>query len=389
MKQLLAHGRAVGSEIRRFALETKAWDSAPVAGRDQADIERLKLPSLERAKLSFSGHERNHLFQNLEGSKFNDVSGISGLDSPQDGRSFAVWDFDRDGWQDIALLNINTPVLSLYRNQQGFLNPDQGDRQMVAFKFVGGNQNAEPSSQYGPRDGYGATVTASLAERSLVQQHRCGEGLAAQNSSYMFFGIGDDATVKSARVLWPSGVDQTINNVPAGSLVTVFENASESSDGSGFEISRYLVEKKDLVAGSGKEDLENLPSLTALPSRSSTGLTMYTSLATWCPNCRKQIPQLKFLRENFTEAKLSIIGAPIDPGDSTEKLSAYIAKHEPPYDLPKKWGVSQMAILTDFVVENVGSDVLPATLIVGSNGQILKVFAGVPTVSELTRLMPN
>lgn len=368
-------------------LQTEAWDRAPVAGRDKADIERFKLPSLERGKLSFSGHERNHLFQNLEGSKFSDVSGISGLDTPQDGRTFAVWDYDRDGWQDIALLNINTPVLSLFRNQQGTLNREKDDQpKMVAFKFVGGNKDSSPSSEFGPRDGYGAAVTISLAGRSLVQQHRCSEGLAAQNSSYMFFGLGDQALVKTARVQWPSGVEQTIDDVSAGSLVTIFENASESPDGSGFEVGPYQTKASERVAEAAKEELL---SVGVLPSRSETGLTMYTSVATWCPNCLKQVPQLKFLREKFSQTELTIIGAPIDPGDSTEKLTKYMAKHQPPYKLPQKWDAAQMGILTDFVVENVGADILPATVVVGEKGEVLEVFAGVPSVSDLTRLLPN
>ena len=99
-------------------VSNKSWDKAYTTDGKPQDIKRFKLPSLERGKISFSGKERNHLFQNAQGREFHDISGISGIDTPQDGRTFAVWDYDRDGWQDIALLNINTPVLSLYRNQQ-------------------------------------------------------------------------------------------------------------------------------------------------------------------------------------------------------------------------------------------------------------------------------
>ena len=66
--------------------------------------------------VSHSGHERNRLFLNRAGEQFVDVSGVSGLDDAADGRSFALLDFDRDGWLDIAVVNANAPLLRLYRN---------------------------------------------------------------------------------------------------------------------------------------------------------------------------------------------------------------------------------------------------------------------------------
>ena len=68
---------------------------------------------------SFSGHERNHLFLNRDGKRFDDVSVISGLDNIADSRAFVYWDYDRDGWQDIALVNANYPLLNFYRNEIG------------------------------------------------------------------------------------------------------------------------------------------------------------------------------------------------------------------------------------------------------------------------------
>ncbi len=150
----------------------KSWESEPVTGRSPGEVKRFELPSLERGKLSFSGNERNHLFQNINGEEFRDVSGISGLDTPQDGRTFAVLDYDRDGWQDIALLSINTPVLSLFRNQQGLIRrpePEQQPRNMVALRFVGGNRTAQPSTEFGCRDAFGVEVSVKLADHSLMQ----------------------------------------------------------------------------------------------------------------------------------------------------------------------------------------------------------------------------
>ena len=53
---------------------------------------------------SFSGHERNCLFLNQAGTRFKDVSAISGVDNVADGRAFAVWDYDHDGWFDLRAI---------------------------------------------------------------------------------------------------------------------------------------------------------------------------------------------------------------------------------------------------------------------------------------------
>ncbi len=117
------------------------------------------------------------------------MSGVSGLDHPADGRAFAVLDFDRDGWQDLAVVNANAPLLQLYRNQIG---DGEGDRAgIVALRFEGGNRVASSNDQWSARDGYGARVLVELGGRTLLREHRAGEGLAAQNSPTMRIGIGE------------------------------------------------------------------------------------------------------------------------------------------------------------------------------------------------------
>lgn len=361
---------------------TKAWETSDATNGKPQNIKRFKLPSLERGKLSFSGKERNHLFQNTEGREFHDVSGISGIDTPQDGRTFAVWDYDRDGWQDIALLNINTPVLSLYRNQQ---SSSGNDRNMIAVKLIGGNREAAPSTQFSSRDGFGARVKVNLSDRSLTRQHRCGEGLAAQNSRYLFFGIGENDSVESIEVRWPSGNTQRLENVAAGQLATVFEDVAESPDGSGFAVSQYLVAAQPVA----KADLPQTKSAKRPPAANGpkSELTLFTSVATWCPNCRKQIPQLHLLRQEFTADQLGIFGASVDENDSADKLQQYVLKNRPPYSLVTPWGANARQNFNRLVNSKLGSDVLPATAVFDRQGNIVSVLPGVPTISDIKRML--
>ena len=148
------------------------------------------------AGASLSGHERNHVFLNESGSDFRDVSGLSGLDHPGDSRSFAILDYDRDGWQDLALVNANAPLLQLFRNRIG---ESGGSGGMVAVRFEGGNHSGASGSGWSARDGYGARVVVDAAGRQLVREHRSGEGLAAQNSATLLVGVGDAPAASSAK----------------------------------------------------------------------------------------------------------------------------------------------------------------------------------------------
>ena len=86
--------------------------------------------------MSFSGKERNKLFLSQQAEQFLDLSALSGLDSPADGRVLSLCDFDRDGWQDMIVANANAPLLNIYRNDIGgsALQPAQNGR-MIALRF--------------------------------------------------------------------------------------------------------------------------------------------------------------------------------------------------------------------------------------------------------------
>ena len=336
--------------------------------------------------MSLSGKERNHLFLNQAGSSFIDISGISGVDSIQDGRAFAIWDFDRDGWQDIVLTNTNTPILNLYRNQLGSLtNNDQFRGNMVALRFIGGNTNAQPSKTFGCRDGYGVKVTVHLPNKTLSREHRCGEGLAAQNTNRMLIGIGQQQSVDLIRVEWPSGRSQQIENVDSGDLVTVFENAAESADQSGFERSQYVIDNGAQFTSVRPRRLRNLQ--FSRTGDQTSMLRMYTSMATWCAACRKHMPHLSRIRSHFDEHQLTMIGVPVDEKDVQEKMNAFINETHPAYKLDQNWSQPQRDAFQKIVQNQLGSDVMPATIITTADGQVLNVISGVPTVSGLSQLL--
>ena len=336
--------------------------------------------------LSISGYERNRLFLGAGGSQFRDLSGVSGLDALADGRAFALTDYDRDGWQDVAAVNTNAPLLQLFRND---IAARGGTGNAIALRFSGGNHSPEATGGFGPRDGYGAMVTVSAGETKLLREHRCGEGLAAQNSATMLVGIGGREAADAVEVRWPGGTVQRTGPVSAGTLLTVFENPAHSPTGEAFVPEPYLRPAPAPPAGPPRKEGAGeflLPSQAA-SSRDGAELRMYTSTATWCPSCKASLPQLQALRDAFTPEELEMTGVPVDPGEGPEKLDAYAAEYRPAYRLRTDLSRELAASFSETLARTTGLDALPSTLITAADGTILLGIPGVPTISEIRSLL--
>ncbi len=199
----------------------KSWGTDPKTGKVKPSQERLTYyygPNYHRH--SYSGYERNKFYLNISGNTFADLSGVSGADDVADGRTWAALDYDRDGWTDIALVNANAPLLSLYRNGIGEINKSNH----IKVLLVGGAVGKDPGKGLSNRDGVGAVVEVMSGDRLIKRVRNLGEGYAAQNSATMTIGIGSEDTAQSVKVRWPSG-KVTMSQLPvkAGSIIVMKE----------------------------------------------------------------------------------------------------------------------------------------------------------------------
>jgi len=208
------------SGISREDLNSFFWRqvvaNSPNESRPSHEYEQAwnAINELIRSDRTWSGCERNVFYLNNQDRTFSDVSGVLGLDFIEDGRTFALGDFDRDGRLEVVLKNRNGPQLRYLKN----VLPDLPA--VISFRLTGKQSN---------RDAVGAKVTLETKQGHQTRTVRCGSGFLAQHTKELFFGIGEDksATVQ-ATIVWPSGATQRLQDLPVNHQVWVEEGLPPS-----------------------------------------------------------------------------------------------------------------------------------------------------------------
>jgi cytochrome c-type biogenesis protein CcmH/NrfG/peroxiredoxin len=165
---------------------------------------------LIRADGTWSGFERNVFYANNRDGTFSDVSGAIGIDFIEDGRAFALADFDHDGRQEVFLKNRNSPQLRLLKNMMENLPPS------IAFRLRGTKSN---------RDAIGAAVTVETESGRQTRMLQAGSGFLSQHSKEVFFGLGEAKGLVRASIRWPSGLVQDLHDLPLNHRVCVEEGS--------------------------------------------------------------------------------------------------------------------------------------------------------------------
>jgi hypothetical protein len=332
---------------------------------------------------SLNGNERNHYFANRGGRSFVDISGVSGVDNPADSRGFAVLDYDRDGWQDIALVNANQPLFNLYHNEMPAAGINGG---MIAIRFVGGNRAAAPSKEFSNRDGFGARVEADLGDEKLIRENRCGDGWSTQNSATMILGIGSRATVPSVSVRWPSGKKSSTQAIPEGTLLVAYENPADSPSGEAFTRKPYRI--KQTAPATTMRERPVFPVATLdTKAKAGTRLRVYTTFTTSSPSSASDMPALRQLKEVLAPAGVDVMVVPIDEADDNTKLAAYAKEWKPTARLVNIPPAQRKEAVAAYSKALGQEPPLPSTVITDDSGHILSAQPGVPTVSELKKML--
>ena len=164
----------------------------------------------------FTNHREqpNLLLRNTGEAAFADVSSVSGADDRGVGRGVAYADFDGDGCLDLYVANLGLAgegpqSAKLFRNSCAW----------------GGNWiTIETRGTVSNRDGIGARITVTAGGRKQIREIAAGSSSKGQNMLPAHFGLGAVDRVDSVAVRWPSGIVQTLRDVPANQRLTVTEN---------------------------------------------------------------------------------------------------------------------------------------------------------------------
>jgi hypothetical protein len=151
-----------------------------------------------------------HLFRNLGGKKFENVSTKYGTALQQRvvARGAAYGDFDNDGDLDLLITTNNGPA-RLLRNDGGNRN------HMLRVKAIGTESN---------RDGIGAKVRVTTESGSVRQaMMKTGSSYCSQSELPLTFGLGTSTSVKSIEITWPNGKLERLPGTTADQVVTVQE----------------------------------------------------------------------------------------------------------------------------------------------------------------------
>jgi thiol-disulfide isomerase/thioredoxin len=261
---------------------------------------------------------------------------------------------------------------------------------MIAVRFVGGNHSDQPHEKFAPRDGYGAILEVDLEAATLVREHRAGEGFAAQNSATLVVGLGEEEGAKQLRVRWPSGEVHEIGPVAANTLLTVYENPVHSGNVVGHRREPYrVVGLAKAAAQRAVARLENRRiDFADIPSDAKNSkLRLFMTMATWCPACKGELPQLALLRKVFGQEQLDLLAVPVDEADTREMLEEYERLNRPAYRIMKDLDDAEIEFVKQIVVDDLKKDALPAAILTDRDGRVIQTLWEVPSVSEVLRVL--
>jgi len=322
-------------------------------------------------------HERNVLLRNNGRGGFDDVSGTVGLDIDQDGRSFAVLDYDGDGDPDVVLLAPrSSPQLRLFRNDFA------GGHASLVLRLTGTKSN---------RDAVGARVTVQTDQVRATRVLMAGSGFLSQHSKELSFGLGKSQRIVKVTIVWPSGVVQTLSDVPLNRRIRV----EEGSDALRAEPFRKgsAVAAAATPAGAGDapgprsagvwlyepfpapdftlRDLEGQEhSLSGAAGRP----VLVLFWASGAPPSRVALQELSRQRQAITSAGASILAVAVDRREDEPKVQEAAQGLGLPVMIAGEEAAGTYSILHSYLFDRREDLRLPTVFLVSARGEIVKLY---------------
>ncbi|MGH9713925.1 MAG: CRTAC1 family protein [Candidatus Acidiferrales bacterium] len=275
------------SDILNSAFGARFFDLDNDGWRDLLVINGHILDNIKLYHPEVSYEEEKKLYRNIGEGRFVDATNSQGADfrAPRVGRGLAVGDYDNDGWQDFLVSNngedaqlfhndggsVTAPaasiapekrspsddvangavapgappfdsrkreasepsasvprtesrdrgVMDLRKGKDKVLSFDDSDsapqkNHWLAIRLVGTKSN---------RDGIGAHLKLVAGDLTSYDQSKGGMSYCSAQDPRIFFGLGEHARVDSLEIWWPSGLRESLTNLPVDVFLTIEEGA--------------------------------------------------------------------------------------------------------------------------------------------------------------------
>ncbi len=154
----------------------------------------------------------NFLYRNLGNMRFKDVSGEAGasFSVPAAHRGAAFGDLNNDGKIDIVVTVLNG-------EPQLLMNRSQNHNHWIILKLIGVADN---------RDGLGTRVKITTANGVQYNEATTAVGYNSSSDKRVYFGLKNATVVDQIELVWPTGVKQVLNHVPADQILTIVQSGS-------------------------------------------------------------------------------------------------------------------------------------------------------------------
>ena len=343
---------------------------------------------------SWSGRERHCVYLNLgnkrEGgvSRFANLSVVSGIDFPEDGRALCLTDWDHDGDLDFWISNRTAPQLRFMRNDASRAG------KFLALRLEG---------RKGNRDAIGARVEVAVPGQDIpfLKTVRAGDGYLAQSSKELVFGLGDIEGPLQVTVRWPGGAVQVIENLAPDARYSVAEGENPARWN---RPRRELALQEMPAKREPPRELVRIPMVTLLKVPSLSYRTMdgdsaaiprkgrFTLLnlwASWCAPCLAELEEFKERHSDLLDAGVEVVALALDGVGEDAGDPAGASQRADVMGLPFRVGRASEQILT--VLERLHVRltpmeldlVIPLSLLIDREGRLSVIYKGAPGVDQI------
>ncbi len=173
----------------------------------------------------------NYFFKNRNGTSFEDVTQKWYNNEPSFSNGCVYADLDNDGDLDIVVNNVDEPAF-IIKNQSELINANKA----IQIRLKGSKENIQ---------GIGAKVFAYAKHRTQILENYPARGYLSTTSNRLQFGMGKDTILDSLKIIWPTGQQQKLVQVPLNNVVALtFEDAILDSTSTSTTKYPLFLEKK-------------------------------------------------------------------------------------------------------------------------------------------------